>query len=240
MIESALLVDKVTKSYGQHLVLDAVSFDIAPGEVCGLIGLNGIGKTTLIKIMIDLLKADSGSISFAGGSKSTDVAGRYNLSYLPEKFNPSRYLKGWEFLSIALSFFNIKCRDEEALRYCKALDFAEDALYRRVGSYSKGMAQKLGLMAAFMSNRPLLALDEPMSGLDPRARILVKEQIKEYNKAGSTVFFSSHILADVDEICDKIVVLHDRKILFIGTPDELQLKFNENSLEKAFLALISN
>jgi ABC-2 type transport system ATP-binding protein len=112
-------------------------------------------------------------------------------------------------------------------------------LTARVGSYSKGMGQKLGLVGAFLIDSPLLVLDEPMSGLDPRARIKLKEMLLSVKKKGKTVFFSSHILSDLDEICDRIGVIHEGKLFFIGTPADFKAKYQDASLEKAFLRSIS-
>ena len=238
MTSSPLTVKAIHKSYAKREVLTSIDFSLNKGEIFGLIGLNGAGKTTLIKIMLDLASANAGSISIFG-EPSTNIKARENLSYLPEKFQPSRYLIGMEYLDLVLSYYGKKCDPELARDYARRLDLNPIVLEARVGSYSKGMGQKLGLLGAFMADVSLLVLDEPMSGLDPSARIKLKNMLQDQKKAGKTVFFSSHILSDIDEICDRIGVIHDGKLFFIGTPAEFKKQHGSEMLEKAFLNSIA-
>lgn len=232
-----LRIDAISKSYGSQQVLDQVSFDLKPGEIFGLIGLNGAGKTTLIKILLDLAESDGGK-AFMFGEPCNTVKARERISYLPEKFTPSRYLKGHEYLSLALSYYGKKLDKDAARALAKDLDLNPDVLDRKVGGYSKGMGQKLGLIGAFMVDQPFMILDEPMSGLDPRARIALKDVMKRARGEGKTLFFSSHILSDIDEICDRIGIIHDSKLVYLGTAAEFKPTFKENSLERAFLKAI--
>lgn len=238
MSASPLLVQAVHKSYDERKVLEDISFSLNAGEIFGLIGVNGAGKTTLIKIILDLINAEEGGIKIFD-TPATTIDARRHLSYLPEKFQPSRYLKGMEYLSLALSYYGKKLDKDKAKKNAQALDLNPDVLTARVGSYSKGMGQKLGLLGAFMVDSKLLVLDEPMSGLDPSARIKLKEMLLAVRGEGKTIFFSSHILSDIDEICDRIGVIHDGKLFFIGTPAEFKAKYSEASLEKAFLRSIA-
>ena len=194
-------------------------------------------KTTLIKILLDLINAEQGKAKLFD-IPATDLNARKNLSYLPEKFQPSRYLKGTEYLDIALSYYGKKLNVARAKEYAVRLDLDPNVLDTRVGAYSKGMGQKLGLLGAFLIDSSLLILDEPMSGLDPSARIKLKEVLLDNRKQGKTIFFSSHILSDIDEICDRIGVIHNGRLFFIGTPTEFKAKYAEASLEKAFLKSI--
>ncbi|MFO1241912.1 MAG: ABC transporter ATP-binding protein [Rickettsiales bacterium] len=234
---SPLKVDSIFKKFSAHQVLDDFSLELQPGEIFGLIGLNGAGKTTLIKIILDLLNQDQGEVTLFGESSRTIESRRF-LSYLPEKFTPSRYLKGKEYLQLSLSFYNKEYDHAQARAEAESLDLNPDALDRLVGSYSKGMGQKLGLIGAFMIDTPLLILDEPMSGLDPKARILLKAKMLAAKKAGKAIFFSSHILADIDEISDRIAILHDAKRRFLGTAEQFKSSFPGQSLEQAFLSAI--
>jgi len=236
-VNSPLTVENVRKSYGAHTVLDGISLELKPGEIFGLIGLNGAGKTTLIKILLDLTTADSGTAKIFG-EPSTNVKARNQLSYLPEKFSPSRYLKGAEHLKLALSYYGKSFSLEKARQLAVDLDLNPDVLTRKVGGYSKGMGQKLGLMGAFMVDQPFMILDEPMSGLDPRARIKLKDVMLRAKGEGKTLFFSSHILSDIDEICDRICIIHDSKLVYLGTAAEFKPTFKEQSLERAFLKAI--
>jgi ABC-2 type transport system ATP-binding protein len=235
--EPPLLVNGIRKLYGKQLVLDDVSFALKPGEIFGLIGLNGAGKTTLIKILLDLATANKGSATLFG-EPSTTVKARQKLSYLPEKFSPSRYLKGYEHLALSLSYYGKKLDREKARTLARALDLNPEVLDRKVGGYSKGMGQKLGLIGAFMVDQPFMILDEPMSGLDPRARIALKETMLAAKREGKTLFFSSHILSDIDEICDRIGIIHNSKLVYLGTAAEFKPTFKETSLERAFLKAI--
>jgi ABC-2 type transport system ATP-binding protein len=223
---------------GSKYVLNNVSLDVKNNEIYGLVGLNGIGKTTLIKNIICLMQPNSGSIKINGIENKHESAKKM-FFYLPEKFQPSQYLKGREFLEIFLSFFDCKIEDEVIKNMCATVGLDYSALDRLTIKYSKGMGQKLGLISAFMSKAKLLILDEPMSGLDPQARIGVKKMMLEYKKNGGSIFFSSHILSDIDEICDTIGVIHNGKMIFDGKSDQFKSVSGENDLEKAFLKAIS-
>lgn len=232
-----LSISHISKSYGNHEVLNDISFDLKPGEIFGLVGLNGAGKTTLIKILLDLAEKNAGEARIFGEPCDT-VKARERISYLPEKFSPSRYLKGDEYLSLALSYYGKKLDKNAARQLAADLDLNPDVLSRKVGGYSKGMGQKLGLIGAFMVDQPFMILDEPMSGLDPRARIALKEVMLRARGEGKTLFFSSHILSDIDEICDRIGIIHDSKLVYLGTAAEFKPTFGETTLERAFLKAI--
>lgn len=234
-----LSIAHINKSYGRSnpLVLNDISFDLKPGEIFGLIGLNGAGKTTLIKVLLDLADANSGEAKIFGEPCNT-VKARERISYLPEKFAPSRYLKGFEYLDLALSYYGKKLDKEAARKLASDLDLDPNVLGRKVGGYSKGMGQKLGLIGAFMVDQPFMILDEPMSGLDPRARIALKDVMMRARGEGKTLFFSSHILSDIDEICDRIGIIHDSKLVYLGTAAEFKPTFGESTLERAFLKAI--
>ncbi len=236
-IKLPLRVENVYKAFGQKLVLNDVSLEVQNNEIFGFIGLNGIGKTTLIKTIIDLLEHDGGGIELFGIDKTLPEA-RKNIAYLPEKFQPSTQIKGVEFLEFVAGFHKQKLDLNQAKEIAQILDLNPEALHLKISSYSKGMTQKLGLLATFLSAAKLIVLDEPMSGLDPRARIALKKQLLNYRAAGNSIFFSSHILADIDEICDRIAILNNGKIVFIGKPSEFKAKHQESSLEKAFLTEI--
>jgi ABC-2 type transport system ATP-binding protein len=234
-----LSIENLNKSFGDHNVLNDVSFQVNKGEIFGLIGLNGAGKTTMIKIILGLLDGDSGEAKVFGQNSSI-ISTRKHLSFLPEKFQPSLLLKGREFLALTLSYYGKKYDHAEAERVATLLKLSPKVLNNRVSSYSKGMAQKLGLLSAFLVKAPFLMLDEPMSGLDPLARIQLKDALLDYVKDGNTIFFSSHILSDIDEICNTIAILHDSKIIYHGNPKEFKSQHNNDNLERAYLQAISN
>ncbi len=231
-------IEHFSKSYDGRKVLDDISLELKHGEIFGLIGLNGIGKTTLIKCLLRLAYADSGKAEIFGVKSDNDDS-RMKLAYLPEKFHPSKYLSGYEYLSFCLDYYHMKLDKPAARELAAALELAPEALDKRISSYSKGMGQKIGLIGAFLSQRPLLILDEPMSGLDPKARIALKRKLIDYRNAGNTVFFSSHILADMEEICDRVGIIHDTKIRYLGTPAGFKKEYPEASLEQSFLKAIA-
>lgn len=232
-----LSAENVFKNFGGKSVLNDVSLAIKPGEIFGLIGLNGAGKTTLIKIILGLLEQDKGKVALFDQNVHNPKT-RRNLSFLPEKFQPSSLLKGREFLSLSLSYYGRKYDHKAAIEGAKRLDLDPGVLDHKITKYSKGMGQKLGILSAFLTEAPLLILDEPMSGLDPSARIRLKDYLMDYAKQGKTIFFSSHILSDIDEICDRIAILHDHKMVFTGTPEGFKTKYKEKILERAFLKAI--
>ena len=236
MVE-ALAVERVTTRYGKQVVLKELSLTVAEGEVVGLIGLNGVGKTTLIKSILTLVKPAAGAIRIFDRDHR-DPLSRATLAYLPENFQPPGLLTGADFIRFSLSYYGRSFERAQALELADRLALDAAALDKRIRVYSKGMSQKLGLLATFMTDLPLLILDEPMGGLDPRAHILFKGLIATYRARGKTVFLSSHILADVDEMCDRIFILHDGWLAFAGTPADLKRRAGTPSLERAFLDVI--
>lgn len=236
-MSNPLEVISVSKKFKQHLVLNQVSLTLGQGKIFGLLGLNGIGKTTLIKIMLGLLQQDGGEVKMFDLT-STDINAKRKLCYLPEKFMPSAYLKGSEFLKLSIIYYGIEYSPDHAIKLCYELGLSKEALDQKIGSYSKGMGQKLGLISVFMANAPLIILDEPMSGLDPKARIALKKKLLEYKSLGHAVFFSSHILSDVEEICDEIGVLHNGALIFHGNSAEFIEQYKGANLEISFLNAI--
>jgi len=231
-----LNIANVSTAYGKKQVLTDISFSVNPAEVFGLVGLNGAGKTTLIRSILNLRTASGGVSLF--GEPNASAHARRNLIYLPERFHPSPLLKGFEYLSILLDYFGQTLDRAAARAIAERLDLDPTALERTVRTYSKGMGQKLGLVGSFLVNAPLMILDEPMSGLDPRARVMLKDQLIESRAAGRSIFFSSHILSDIEEICDRIGVLHGGRLIFLGTPTDFVAQYAAPTLERAFLAAL--
>jgi len=228
-----LKISQISKSFSKP-VLDAATFEVKPNEIFGFIGLNGQGKTTLIKIILDLLEQDDGEVTIFGVSRILHES-RKKICYLPEKFQPSLNQTGKEFLEFSLGFYKRKFDEKTAQKICQNLDLPFEVLKQKISKYSKGMTQKLGLLAVFLSQADLVILDEPMSGLDPKARIALKRELLAYKSLGKTIFFSSHILSDMDEICDSIAVLNEAKIVFCGSPHSFKKKHGSDSLDMAFL-----
>lgn len=235
-LPAPLSVERVSTSYGKRQILNDISFSLVPGECFGLIGLNGIGKTTLIRSILALRTA-TGAISFFGEPNAV-AKSRRHLVYLPEKFQPSPQLYGWEYLSIHMDYFGQSVDKTVAREMARGLDLDPSALDRKIRTYSKGMGQKLGLVGTLMVTAPLMILDEPMSGLDPRARVMLKDRLMEAKAVGRTIFFSSHILADIEEICDRIAILHAGNIIYLGKGTDFVETMKAPTLERAFLAAL--
>lgn len=231
-----LEIQDVSAGYtkGKPPVISGINLAVVQGEFFGLVGLNGVGKTTLIKSIVTLRRQTSGSIKVYG-QDCHEPSSKRHMAYLPERFDPPWFLSGIEFIKFSMKLYGQDFDLEKAYEYADRLALDRAALVRKVQTYSKGMRQKLGLMATVLTNCNLLILDEPMSGLDPLARTRVKDMLVEIRKDNRTVFLSSHILADMDEICDRITILHDGALQFTGKPSELKELTHSENLERAFL-----
>ena len=238
-VTAMLAVNDVSISYGKKQVVKALDLNVSQGETFGLIGLNGVGKTTLIKAILGLRDHDTGDILIDGRDRRHPDS-KVRVAYLPERFEPSWFLSGLEFLLFSISLYGVKHDTNKIFAVSERLALDPAVLKNRVQTYSKGMRQKLGILATLLTDCPLLILDEPMSGLDPRARIMVKDLLVEARAEGRTVFLSSHILADMNEICDRVGVLNDGRLVFTGTAPELQKKGDNDNMERAFLHIIDN
>ena len=234
----ALDIQQLAKNYGKLPVLQPLSLAVQRGECFGLVGKNGAGKTTLIKCVLNFCDINGGAIRIFDIPHNENRA-RSPLAYLPENFLPPHALTGRDFLKYMLALRELPYVEDQAQALCVALDLDPQALGRQARGYSKGMTQKLGLAACFLSQAELFILDEPMSGLDPKARALLKRQLALLKQAGKTVFFSSHVLADVEEICDRMAILHDGKMAYIGTTADCRAQYHGATLEQAYLAAIA-
>ncbi|MBI1966153.1 MAG: ABC transporter ATP-binding protein [Betaproteobacteria bacterium] len=238
MSDAVLRFAQVTKGYAGVPVLSDFTLEVQRGEFFALAGVNGAGKTTLIKCLLDFCDTNGGGIEIFGVPHRA-TASRARLAYLPERFNPPFYLTGRDFLHYLLKLHGAPYEEALVTRMFGALDLESSALDRLARAYSKGMTQKLGLAACLLSGKDLYVLDEPTGGLDPKARALLKGELRELKRAGRTVFFTSHALADIAEICDRMAVLHGGRLRFAGTPRELMGRYGARDLEQAFLACIA-
>src|SRR5262245_41599189 len=218
----------VSKSFGRAQVLRGIDLDLAPGGCIGLTGVNGAGKTTLIKCLLDFCDLDSGAIEVDGIEHRRPKA-RARLAFLPERFTAPYFLTGREFVKMMLELLGGRYEEEPVRAMFAALDLDSAALDKPVRDYSKGMTQKLGLAACFLSQRDLYILDEPMSGLDPKARARAKALLLRLKSEGRTLLLTSHSLADVEEICDQVTILHGGTLAFAGTPGGLLEHTQESS-----------
>ncbi|WP_338761230.1 ABC transporter ATP-binding protein [Massilia sp. METH4] len=238
MPEPALRCSQVTRRQGGHTVLDGVDLELAPGEILGLAGVNGAGKTTLLRCLLDFCALDGGAIALFGVPHARPAA-RRALAYLPERFNPPAYLSGGEFVAHVAALHGQRNDPAAVAAMVEALELDAAALRRTARHYSKGMTQKLGLAATLLLDKRLYVLDEPASGLDPKARALFKRAVLARRAQGAAVLLTSHALADVEELCDRIAILHAGCIRFAGTPAACIAHYGAAGLEGAFLSAVT-
>jgi ABC-2 type transport system ATP-binding protein len=234
---AAIAFRGLKKSYGGTPVLRGLDLEVPAGGTFGLVGMNGAGKTTLIKCLLDFCDVDAGEVRIFG-TPGRETHSRSRLAFLPERFVPPYYLTGRDFLRYMATLYAGEYSEARVAAMLGHLDLDGAALTRPVRAFSKGMTQKLGLAACLLSGRDLLVLDEPTSGLDPKARALLKRQLHAARADGRTIFLTSHALADVDELCDRMAVLHGGELRFLGAPAALREKFGAPTLEAAYLACI--
>lgn len=234
---NAINFEGVCKRYGDHAALRSVSFAVPTGTIFGLVGLNGAGKTTTLKSLMDFSFPDAGDIRIFG-KPATEATARASVAYLSERFIPPAYLTGLEYLEMMARLYGVACDIKRIEDAASAIDLDVKYLAQRVGSYSKGSGQKLGIAAVLLSDQRLWVLDEPMSGLDPRARACLKAQIAAAQQRGATILFSSHSLTDIDELCNAFLVLHQGAVRFVGDAQELRSRTGEATLDGAFLKII--
>jgi ABC-2 type transport system ATP-binding protein len=210
---------EVTKTYKETVALDKISFDVMAGEIFGYIGPNGAGKTTTIKILVGLIKDFQGAYNLK--NNSTDLSYK-ELGYLPQGVSFQEWRTVDNVLKILgkLSGLENSFLEEQIENILFLLDLNE-IRYRKVSKLSGGMIQKLGLAQALLNKPKFLVLDEPLSGLDPTSRYEVKKAIKKLKDEGTTIFFSSHILSDVQDIADRTAIIDKGRILKIGKTYEL-------------------
>ena len=221
-------VDRISKSYPTGFwrkrvrVLSDLSFSVEPNEIVGFLGPNGAGKTTTIKILNRLAFPDQGTVTVFGEEAGRRPEARRRIGFMPEHPYFYEYLTGKEFLFLCGRLHSMGAREirerSRAILSRVGLDGAGDTAIRK---FSKGMMQRLGLAQALLHDPELVILDEPMSGLDPTGRMEVRSLIRELKGSGKTVFFSSHILSDVEALCDRVVMLHRGRKVAEGTLEEL-------------------
>lgn len=218
--ENVISLRSVSKRYGSETVVSNVDLNIKPGECIVLVGHNGAGKTTLMKMMLGLTRPSDGSVEVLGGNPafSAAVAQRTALGYLPESVAFYEAMTGREVLKFYASLKQVALNECDSLLQLVGLG---DASKRRVGTYSKGMRQRLGLAQAMLGNPQLLFLDEPTTGLDPLLRHHFYELIDALHKEGATSIISSHALNEVEARANRFVIMKAGIIVACGTLDEL-------------------
>lgn len=234
-------VQGITKRYGQKTAVSDLSFQVGRGEFFGYLGPNGAGKTTSIKSMIGLVRPDAGRIIIDGCDVADDpLAVRSIIGYVPDSPFVYGKLSAREFLRFVGGLYRMTPGDiEKNTAWLADLFDMHGWMDRRCEEYSHGMKQKVVMSAAFMHKPKLIIVDEPTVGLDPTSKRLLKDMLLMIQQTGTTVFMSSHDLAEVEELCQRMAVLADGRIVALGTIDELreQAQLDGGSLEDLFLKL---
>jgi len=232
----------VSKSYnrGRIRAVDDLSLTIRPGEIFGFLGPNGAGKTTTIRMIVGLLRPDSGSIRVEGYDVGTDaLRAKQVTTYVPDYPAIYESLTGLEYLNFIGDVYGVpkEARLERTRRWLDVFELAP-VIGNPIQSYSHGMKQKIVLTAALLPAPRVMVLDEPLVGLDPRAAYRLKDLFREHCEQGKTLLFSTHILEVAERLCDRIGIIHKGRLIACGTMRELRaLGRTEQSLESLFLEL---
>ena len=237
-------IENVTKSYirGKKSV-DNINLEIKDGEIFGFLGPNGAGKTTTIKMITGILNPDQGDIYIDGKSiKKEPIEAKKAFGFVPDSPDMFLKLKGIEYLNFLAQIYEVpeKEKKERIQKLTKKFEIYNN-LNEQIESYSHGMRQKIVICGALLNNPKNWILDEPMTGLDPKSSFDLKEMMKEHSRKGNAVFFSTHVLEVAEKLCDRVGIINNGKLAFVGTLDEMKAQFNENtSLEELFLEITKN
>jgi ABC-2 type transport system ATP-binding protein len=207
------------KRYGRQQAVEDVSFEVGRGEVVGLLGPNGAGKTSVIKMLLGLVRADAGEVLLLG-RPATDPAARATVGYLPELFRYQPWLSATEVLELHTRLSGVDVSAGEQ-RECLHLVGLAERTGDRVGGFSKGMQQRLGLAVALVARPELVVLDEPTSALDPLGRVDVRDIVLRLRSQGVAVLLNSHLIGEVERVCDRVVILDRGRVAASGTLAEL-------------------
>jgi len=225
-VDAVIAAQGLTKRYGKAVAVDQISFGIRKGEVFGLLGPNGAGKTTTILMMLGLTEISSGSVSVLGFNPArSPLEVKRHVGYLPDSVGFYDHLTAMENLAYTAKLMGLSLA-ERALRIADALSRVRltEVAHKRVATFSRGMRQRLGLAEIIVKRAEIAILDEPTSGLDPQATIEFLELIGELKHGGTTVLLSSHLLDQVQRICDRVALFQAGRIVMMGTVAELAVK----------------
>jgi len=236
----AIAVEHLTKRFGKLVAVDDLSLRVMPGEIFGILGSNGAGKSTALKVVCGLLRPDRGTVEVAGIDVLRDpVAAKAHIGFLPEA--PALYdqLSGKEFLEMigTLRGMEPERLNRRIRELLEVMELAGSAS-RNVGTYSRGMRQKLAFASAIIHSPQILVLDEPLSGLDPRFGKLFKLWIREHAGKANAVLMSTHVTANAEQMCDKIIVLDKGRLVAGGSVKEVLQAAGAPNLEDAFVTLV--
>jgi ABC-2 type transport system ATP-binding protein len=241
---TAINIDGVTKRFGDELALEGLDLTVREGEVYGFLGPNGAGKSTTINLLLDFIRPTAGGVTvFGRDAQEGSLEIRERTGILPEGIELYDRLTGRQHVEFAIES---KAADDDADELLSRVGIA-DATDKKAGGYSKGMAQRLTLATALVGEPDLLILDEPSTGLDPNGAREMREIIREENRRGATVFFSSHVLGQVEAICDRVGILRDGELIAEDTiagledavPDRTRLRVRLDRIPEDSAAALS-
>ena len=238
-----LRIQHLTKSYAKSEVkaVDDLSLELKPGEIFGFLGPNGAGKTTTIKALTGILSFESGTIEICGEDiVKSPIAAKRNFGYVSDSHVLYDKLTGREYIDFLADIYEVdmNLRKKKADELLERFSLA-DAFDQPIKTYSHGMKQKINIIGALIHNPNLWVLDEPMTGLDPQSSFELKEMMRAHCEQGKTVFFSTHVLEVAEKLCDRVGIISKGRLITVGTLDEIKEKFNDKSLEEAFLSVTS-
>lgn len=238
-----LKLSGVSKSYDARVkAVDRLDLEVKPGEIFGFLGPNGAGKTTTIKMAVGILKPDEGTIVINGVNLASDpITAKKQIGYVPDEAQIWDKLTGLEYLNFMADVYGVPAQERErrALPLLETFEMV-DAVFDPVGSYSRGMRQKIALIGSLLHRPPLWILDEPMMGLDPRSSYLLKELMKAHAAQGGAVFFSTHVMEIAERLCDRVGIIHKGKLIAVNTVEEIKKLFaseGNRTLEEVFLEI---
>lgn len=220
-------------------ILKGLNFQVKKGLITGFVGANGSGKTTTLKCVLGFIHSDAGKISFFDQTpeQSAKLDFRTRIGFFPERPYLYEFLSAREFLKLHWDLSGGGADFEKNLHAVLKKVELPDVTDRVLRSFSKGMLQRIGIAQAILRSPELLILDEPMSGLDPDGRLLMKDILRDLHKSGSTIFFSSHLLHDVEELCHELVMIEKGEIMYHGTLSDLRLQYPGLTLEPIYREL---
>lgn len=225
---------------GQKNAVEELNISCQPGEVFGLLGPNGAGKTTTLKMLTGILKPTAGEVHINGiNLQENPLEAKRQFAFVPDDPNVFPRLTGLEYLRFIADIYEVpESVRQERLERLTSLFQIKEALGNRLSTYSHGMRQKVILAGALIHDPPVWILDEPMTGLDPRSAYNLKELMQQHKQEGKLVLFSTHVLEVAEKLCDRLAIIHQGRILFVGTMQQLRGEFKQDSsLEKIFLEL---
>lgn len=234
--ELVISIKDLRMSYGSNLVLKGINLEIPRGQIIGYIGPNGAGKSTTVKILLGILEGYQGKVRVLGDDISSgSIEYKKKIGYVPETADIYDSLTAQEYLNFIGELYGLdpETADKKALKLMSLFEI-EDVYTTRISSYSKGMKQKVLIIASLIHNPDILFFDEPLSGLDANSAMVFKEIMTELAQQGKTIFYSSHIMEIVEKISDRIIMISGGNIVADGSFDELKLQCSQGSLEDIF------